>query len=512
MKILLATLNARHIHCSFGLRYLLANLGPLRADAQLLELTINRPALEIVEEILAAGPELVGLSVYIWNATQTLAVVRLLKTLRPSLTLVLGGPEVSHETEAQELCSLADYVITGEGDLAFRALCEALASGERPAERVIRAAPPRFEALALPYDEYGDDDLAHRVLYVEASRGCPFRCEFCLSSLDNGVRKVALERFLSEMQRLLERGARRFKFIDRTFNLSAAHSSAILSFFLERYEPGIFLHFEMIPDRLPQELRAIISRFPEGALQFEVGIQTFDPEVAARISRRQDYAALDDNLRFLRDSTGVHVHADLIVGLPGEAEASFAAGFDRLIELAPHEIQVGILKRLRGTPIARHSAEWEMVYSPDPPYEILQNRSLGFAELARMRRFARIFDLVKNSGNFVEAAPLLWGTASPYAGFSAFAEWLFAAAGRTHAIALHRLVELVFDYLVKVRGLERRATAETLLRDYRRGGRPDCPAVLRRELPDAPRHLPRTTDERESLPARQARHRSESPG
>ena len=151
----------------------------------------------------------------------------------------------------------------------------------------------------------------------------------------------------------------------------------------------------------------MIARFPPGALQFEVGVQTFNAEVAERISRRQDYARLEDNLRFLREQTGVHIHADLIAGLPGESLESFAAGFDRLVALGPHEIQVGILKRLRGTPIVRHDAEWQMVYNPHPPYEILQNRLIDFATMQKLRRFARYWDLVGNSGNFVETTPLI---------------------------------------------------------------------------------------------------------
>src|SRR6185312_9197727 len=175
----------------------------------------------------------------------------------------------------------------------------------------------------LPYHLYTPQDIAHRVIYVEASRGCPFRCEFCLSSLDVPVRNVPLDAFLSQLHRLLDRGVRQFKFVDRTFNLNLNISRPILQFFHERYEPGMFLHFEMIPDRLPEALRDPIRKFPPGALQFEVGIQTFNEEVAARISRRQDNARLSDNLRFLREQTGVHVHADLIVGLPGETIESF---------------------------------------------------------------------------------------------------------------------------------------------------------------------------------------------
>ncbi len=164
----------------------------------------------------------------------------------------------------------------------------------------------------------------------------------------------------------------------------------------------------MIPDRLPAELREVIAKFPPGALQFEVGIQTFNPEVGALISRRQNYERLADNFHFLRRETGVHIHADLIVGLPGETLESFAAGFDRLVALGPQEIQVGILKRLRGTPIVRHDAEWQMVYSAHPPYEILQNKLIDFATMQRLRRFARYWDMVGNSGNFLESTPLIW--------------------------------------------------------------------------------------------------------
>ena len=185
---------------------------------------------------------------------------------------------------------------------------------------MIAAALPRFDGVGsgvrvvLPYEFYTDEDLRHRVIYVEASRGCPFSCEFCLSSLDVPVRNVPLDTFLAAMGRLLDRGLRQFKFVDRTFNLNLEFSRSILQFFLDRYEPGMFLHFEMIPDRLPEVLRELIRQFPAGALQFEVGVQTLDDDTAKRISRRQDVKKLAENLRSLRDETGVHVHADLIAG------------------------------------------------------------------------------------------------------------------------------------------------------------------------------------------------------
>ncbi|HEX8325464.1 MAG TPA: DUF4080 domain-containing protein [Tepidisphaeraceae bacterium] len=445
--IVLATLNAKYVHAAFGLRYLMANLGELRQRAVIREFDINQRPIDIVEAVLAENATIVGFGVYIWNVELTTKVIADLKRLRPKMTIVVGGPEVSFETDGQDICGLADYVIRGEADLAFADLCRTLLNGRRPLLRVIDATLPEFGQMTLPYDLYNDHDLQHRVMYVEASRGCPFKCEFCLSSLDVPVRNAPLDGFLDHMQRLLDRGARQFKFVDRTFNLNLTISRRILEFFLERYTPGLFVHFEMIPDRLPEALRAVIAKFPPGALQFEVGVQSLNPDVESRISRRQDHARLADNLTWLREQTGVHVHADLIVGLPGEDLVSFGRGFDTLYAWRPQEIQVGILKRLRGTPIVRHDAEWGMVYSPHAPYEILQTNHVSFDDLQRMRRFSRYWDLVANSGKFVKTTALLLDAPSPFERFLAFSDWLYVQTGqRTHGIALHDLTERLRTY------------------------------------------------------------------
>ncbi|HUJ11808.1 MAG TPA: DUF4080 domain-containing protein [Verrucomicrobiae bacterium] len=504
--IVLTTLNARYIHCAFGLRYLMANLRQLQPRAQILEFDIHQRVVDVAERILSREPKIVGISVYIWNVAEATQLVATLKRLRPELVVVVGGPEVSHEVEQQQIGRDADYVITGEGDLVFAELCRTLleqpprrsaVQGESDdtatvAPRVIHASPPTFDQLALPCELYTDEDIAHRVIYVEASRGCPFECEFCLSSLDVPVRNVPLDKFLPAMQSLLDRGALQFKFVDRTFNLNIQLSATILEFFLERYRPGLFLHFEMIPDRLPSALRNRIEKFPPGALQFEVGIQTFNERVAESISRRQNNAKVEENLRWLREKTGVHVHADLIVGLPGEDLNSFAAGFDRLVGLKPQEIQVGLLKRLRGTPIVRHDKEWLMVYSPHPPYEILRTKVIDFFTMQRLRRFARYWDLVANSGNFFEATRLILGglngaevnssalpSGSPFWSFLRFSDWLYAETKQTHGIALERLRSLIARYLTEEMDLAPGEIAQ----------------LLRHE-----REVPRTT------PRRQAKH------
>ena len=526
-EIVLSTLNAKYIHAAFGLRYLLANMGDLQPCTTIVEFDLTQRANDIAEVLLARNPKIVGLGIYIWNAQLSAEVVQILKRIAPEVVLILGGPEVSFETEQQPICAAADYVITGEADLKFAEVCREILNGTRPARKIIPSELPDLAQLALPYDLYDDKDIAHRIIYVEASRGCPFTCEFCLSSLDVPVRAFEIERFIAALENLLRRGVKHFKFVDRTFNLNLNTSSAILEFALKNYAPGLFFHFEMIPDRLPDGLRGIIAKFPPGALQFEVGIQTFNPEVSARIKRRQNYPRLSDNFQFLRGETGVHIHADLIVGLPGEDMASFARGFDALAALGPQEIQVGILKRLRGTPIVRHDDEWQMKYNPFPPYELLSNKSMTFAEMQQMRRFSRHWDIVANSGNFLRSVPLLWSLVetdrassdvqfprahppsatasksnSPFWSFLRFSDWLYARMGRNHAIALGTLAELLFEYLTTVLRYDPHETANLIYSDYERGGRSDKPSALRPYLEDRLRPCAPTS----TLPKRQARH------
>lgn len=470
-SVLLCTLNATWQHAAFGLRYLLANLPEdLQAQTVLAEFTINQRTLDIVERVQESGARVVGFGVYIWNVAETERVVAALRRLRPEVRILLGGPEVSYECDQQEIVRLADAVITGEADVTLADVLRVLLSGGRPAMKIMPGRLPQPAELRLPYHLYTEEDLAKRVIYVEASRGCPYTCEFCLSSLDIPVRAFSLEMLLPAFGDLLERGARQFKFVDRTFNLNIRMSRAIMMFFLERWQPGLFLHFEMIPDRLPADLREVIGRFPPGALQFEVGVQTFDPGVAVNISRRNDLTKLEENLRYLRAETGVHIHADLIAGLPGETLESFARGFDRLVAMGPQEIQVGILKRLRGTPIVRHDVTHGMRYAAHPPYEVLETNAMTFAELNALRRFAKVWDLVGNSGNFVESTPLLWRDRSPFAALTALTNAMHSRCGTGDGIALLRLVETVFEFLT-ASGVPAPDAAATLWRDYTRSGR-----------------------------------------
>ena len=468
MTILLSTLNARYAHASLGLRYLLANMGPLQAETELQEFVIGAKTTEVVERLLARRPRIVGFGVYIWNVEETTRIVAMLKRVAPEVTIVLGGPEVSFETNEQEICRLADYVVTGWGDVTFPKLCAEILHGPKPLMKVHAGVQPPMAEIALPYSLYSAEDIAHRTIYVEASRGCPFKCEFCLSSLDKTAWPFPLDDFLAQLEDLHARGARLFKFVDRTFNLNVKTSQRIMQFFLDKLAANpkdpVYAHFELVPDHLPEALKETIAQFPAGALQFEIGIQSFNPEVQALVSRKQNNEKAADNIRWLCTQSQAHLHVDLIAGLPGEDIASFARGFDQLVGLGAHEIQFGILKRLRGTPIIRHTGPFKMVYDPYPPYTVLATSLIDFPTMQRLVRFARYWDLVANSGRFANTVKQLLG-ARPFENFMAFSDWMYTKTDATHRIALDRLARLVAEWLVMT-GLTQEQAAALLASDY----------------------------------------------
>ncbi len=489
-NIVLCTLNAKYIHASLGLRYLLANMGDLQAQTALCEFTISRKTEELAAELLALNPQIIGFGVYIWNTDQTYALIKLLKAQHPSIKIVLGGPEVSHETLEQDIVALCDHVITGWGDVSFPKLCRALIHGPQPLMKVIAGEQPSLDAIKLPYDLYTDDDLAHRLLYVEASRGCPFKCEFCLSSLDKTAWAFDLDAFLAELTKLYARGARNFKFVDRTFNLKIDASVRLLQFFLDRLNDplggDLFVHFEVIPDHLPDKLKDMIAQFPPGVLQFEVGIQSFNVEVQQRISRRQDNDKTVANLAWLVNESNAHLHTDLIFGLPGESLESFGQGFDRLFALKPHEIQLGILKRLRGTPIARHTEAHGMVYDPLPPYQVQQTKAVSADDMQRFVRLARYWDLVANSGRFGQTMDALLKAESPLQAFMDFSDWLWQTSQKTSGVTPEALVDALYAYLTTQRQLPTQPVQSMLLSDYLASGARGYPQVLKGILPHRP--------------------------
>lgn len=472
-SIVLATANARYSHTAFGLRWLHANLGELREKAVVREFTIRDSAEHITEAVLAHDPRIAGFGVYIWNVGLITEAVKRLKQARPDVAVVVGGPEASHEYEGTALFEAADYLVRGEGELAFAELAAGLLAGgggrTRPVRKVISREVEALGELRRPYDSYTEEDIARRVVYVESSRGCPFRCGFCLSSLDKGVREFPLEPFLADIAHLMERGARQFKFVDRTFNLRQPRVNAILGFFLARAVENLRLHFEIVPDRLTGDTLELFGRFPPGALHLEAGVQSFNESALAAVSRPQDLAKTVANLGYLRERTGALIHADLIAGLPGETWESFGDGFDRLVGLRPHALQVGILKRLKGAPLARYGGPHKLAFRREPPYEVVETDLIDAGRVGRIKRFARYFDIYYNSGNFPRTCPMIWEkSGAPFESFMAFSDFLWEKTQKTHALPLAEWARLLYAFLVTAGAADKDAAAAAVERDFRR--------------------------------------------
>jgi len=462
MKIILTTLNSRFTHSAIGLRYIYANMQELQKNSEILEFSINDAIQTVAEKLLLNKPDIIGIGVYIWNANEVRELVHIIKKISPSTTIILGGPEVTYEPFRVNFDD-ADYIVQGEGDIAFYELCKKIIN-QTQSEKIVKMSIPDLKSLKLPYEFYTDEDIKNRYIYVEISRGCPFECEFCLSSMDEKVRAFNLDAVLEEFNKLWERGARNFKFVDRTFNLNMKAANKILDFFLEK-KPPYFTHFEVIPDHFPASLREKIKSFPDGALQLEIGIQTLNPVIANNISRQLKLDKIKENINFLEHETTAHIHLDLIVGLPGESLTSFGANLDELVSLSSCEIQIGILKKLSGTFINRHDIEFGMVYSDIPPYDILKNSELSFEDIQIMKRFARFWDLTYNSGNFKRSAKLIWKEKSVFENFYEFGLWMYSQTDSTWKISLQRLGELLFTYLSEVKKQDSQEVADAMLDD-----------------------------------------------
>ena len=497
--IILATVNSKWIHPSLALRLLKANLGPLEERCEIIEFALRQPLQEKVTQILKARPRILGLSVSIWNHLATLELLEALdrkwngfssflprtkaqrhkgnekRKKNPGVSnylaqpnsisqrdafkpvIILGGPEVSWLPPDAGIFRYADFIVRGEGEHAFRRICEGILAGEDTGNKNSLQKENCFHGqsgnvqeennclhrqssnvqeqvdineIKTAYHLYSDEDLRRKLIYVESSRGCPFNCEFC-SSCGTKVRYFPLDQFLAEMDTLIERGVGTFKFLDRTFNLDIDRAVKIMKFFLERIEKRsgvshnpLVVHFEMVPSNFPQQLLETLSRFPPGSLRLEIGIQTLNTEVSQRICRPSNpegNLALRARrrvpekelkvLRYLREKTNAIIHADLIAGLPGEDIVSFGSGFDRLWAalsgredahtgtVHPRvEIQLGILKLLPGAPIARHSETFAMRYNSLPPYEVMETAALPEHDLQRIKNFARFWELIVNRG------------------------------------------------------------------------------------------------------------------
>lgn len=407
MKIILATLNAKYIHTNLAIRYLKAAAQP-EFDPKLMEFTIKDPAFNIVSEIYQEKPDVVGFSCYIWNIEETIHVIRMLKTVSPHTKIVLGGPEVSYDVhDWLRRIEEVDFIIMGEGEHSFKQLLDYF-QGDIPLEEVpgvcyleegkikIHPQPQKIDLRELASPFRFKEDIPHlnkRIQYIETSRGCPFSCQFCLSSIEVGVRYFNREKIKDDIRFLMANGAKTIKFVDRTFNISRSYAMEMFQFLIDEHVPGTVFQFEITADIMrPEVIQFLNDNAPKGLFRFEIGVQSTNDLTNELVKRRQNFEKLKRTVTMVKEGGKIDQHLDLIAGLPEEDYDSFRQTFNDVFEMRPEELQLGFLKLLRGTGLRIEAEKYGYTYVDLAPYEIFANNVLTFDEIIRIKQTEDILE------------------------------------------------------------------------------------------------------------------------
>lgn len=422
MKIVLSTLNAKYIHTSLAIRYLKAYAEP-DYEVELAEYTIKDPAMNIVTDLHMKKPEILGFSCYIWNIEETIKVIKMMKKINPSLFIVLGGPEVTYDTgEWMEKIPEVDCIIIGEGEQSFKQLLDEL-HGEQNFANVsgiayrenssVQFKPQRnkVDLKELPSPYRFEEDLSHlskRVTYIETSRGCPFSCQFCLSSIEVGVRYFDREKIKDDIRYLMNNGAKTIKFVDRTFNISRSYAMEMFQFLIDEHKPGVVFQFEITADIMrPEVIQFLNDHAPKGLFRFEIGVQSTNDQTNELVMRKQNFSKLTRTVTMVKEGQKIDQHLDLIAGLPEEDYNSFKKTFNDVFELRPEELQLGFLKMLRGTGLRLRAADHDYVYMDHSPYEILKNNVLSFEDIIRIKQVEDVLEKYWNDHRMDETVEYL---------------------------------------------------------------------------------------------------------
>jgi len=440
-RVALATLNAKFVHSSLALRCLRA-VTEKDHDVKLLEFTIHDPVEVIVGTLFEQNPDVIGFSCYIWNIEETAKLISTLKKVLPTSLIVLGGPEVSYDTDHfMHNMAGVDVIVVGEGEATFPELLSVhQAKGDLKSvsglvfrnelgELIHTPTRAKIDFAKIdrftPYDDQYMHELANRIVYYEASRGCPFSCQFCLSSIESGVRYAALERVQDDLRRLIQAGVRQIKFVDRTFNLRRDIALAIFTFLIE-YAGQTTFHFEITGDILkPDIVNWLCQHAPAGLFRFEIGVQSTNDATNDIVKRRQNFAKLSHTVETIAESGKIIQHLDLIAGLPEENYETFQTTFNDVFALRPDELQLGFLKLLRGTGLRHMADRYGYQYMETAPYEMLSNQDMSYQEVLRLKRLEDVLEKYYNSGRFrhivAYATKELFET--PFAFFQSFGDY-----------------------------------------------------------------------------------------
>lgn len=459
-KVILAALNAKYIHSNLALRYLSRfQNNNQKHHVETMEFTINQRLDFIAEELFRKQPDVVLFSCYIWNVEMLRQLCPILKKIMPDCVIGFGGPEVSYESETFLRENPAvDFVMRGEGELVFTKYLEHLDAGNPATLGEIESltyrqngeifSTPQMHPMDLAYlpFPYEDDfsDVQNQIIYYESSRGCPYHCGYCLSSVENGVRFVPLDKVLPDLQKFLDKNVPQVKFIDRTFNCKKSHAMAIWKY-LHEHDNGVTnFHFEITADLIDQETIDFLKTVRKGLFQFEIGVQSTNPQTIRAINRNVDFAALSEIVQQIKDGGNIHQHLDLIAGLPYEDYDSFGRSFNDVYALHPEQLQLGFLKVLKGSMLHQKQKEFEIVYHDTAPYEVLTTHELPYADTLRLKYVEEMVETYYNSGRFLNTlAYLVPLYESPFAFFEALSQ--FWVGENYHYLGLSKMG--LFDVL-----------------------------------------------------------------
>jgi len=407
MNIICATLNAKYIHTNIAIRYLKAYAAP-EYDIVLAEYTIKDPIINIVTDLIQKKPRVIGFSCYIWNIEETIKVIKMIKKIDSSITIVVGGPEVTYDymdwmAQVKEF----DYIVIGEGEQSFKQLLTAIDS-EQGIEEVkgivyrkdgaIKLSPQmnKLDLKELPSPHRFTEDIPHlskRVIYIETSRGCPFSCQFCLSSIEVGVRYFDREKVKEDIRYLMKNGAKTIKFVDRTFNISRSYAMEMFQFLIDEHLPGTVFQFEITADIMrPEVIEFLNENAPAGLFRFEIGVQSTNDYTNELVMRKQNFEKLKRTVTMVKEGGKIDQHLDLIAGLPEENYTSFKQTFNDVFAMRPEELQLGFLKMLRGTGLRLRAKEHDYIYMDHSPYEILGNNVLPFSDIIRIKQVEDVLE------------------------------------------------------------------------------------------------------------------------
>ncbi|MHC0038657.1 B12-binding domain-containing radical SAM protein [Pseudoneobacillus sp. C159] len=428
MNIICTTLNAKYIHTNLAIRYLKAYASP-EFNIQLTEYTIKDPVMNIVTDLIRKNPDVIGFSCYIWNIEETIKVIKMIKKINPGIHLVIGGPEVTYDVyEWMETIPEFDFIVIGEGESTFKQLLTQISLNKQfhkvpgiayRENGLIKINPQQnkldLRDLPSPY-RFAEDIpyLAKRVTYIETSRGCPFSCQFCLSSIEVGVRYFDREKVKNDIRYLMANGAKTIKFVDRTFNISRSYAMEMFQFLIDEHLPGVVFQFEITADIMrPEVIEFLNENAPEGLFRFEIGVQSTNDYTNELVKRKQNFTKLTRTVTLVKEGGKIDQHLDLIAGLPEEDYTSFKKTFNDVFELRPEELQLGFLKMLRGTGVRLTADKHDYIYMDHSPYEILGNNVLSFEDIIRIKQVEDVLEKYWNDHRMDETVEYLVSNVFP---------------------------------------------------------------------------------------------------